>query len=68
MTRGHNIYKRIWTPVIREEPVLEAEDRNKYDDQAVAVMKDGQVVWHVPRSIGKLLVHVNVERCHDPRW
>ena len=29
MIRGHHIYKFIWTPIIRKELVLEAQDNNK---------------------------------------
>ena len=46
--RGHHIYKSIWTPIIGEELVLEAQDDNKHDKHAVGVMKDGCVVGHVP--------------------
>ena len=46
--RGHHIYKSVWTPFIGEELVVEAEDGNEHDKNAVAVMKDGCVVRHVP--------------------
>ena len=32
-------YKSIWTPIIGEGFILEAQDDNKHDKQAVAVMK-----------------------------
>lgn len=40
--------------VIGEELVVIAEDDNEHDDYAVAVIKDGCVVGHVPRSISKV--------------
>ena len=52
--RGQHIYKSIWTPIIGEELVLEAQDDNEHDKHAVAVMKDGCVVGHVPRSISQV--------------
>ena len=44
--RGHHIYKRLWTLVIGEELVLEAQDGIKHDDHAIAAtgMKDGYFV------------------------
>ena len=44
------MYMSVWIPFIGEELVVEAQDGNKYDKHAVAVMKDrGCVVGHVPR-------------------
>ena len=52
---GHHIYKCIWTLVIIEQLVLETQDRNKYDDHAVAEMKDdGYVVRHIFHSISSV--------------
>ena len=49
--RGHHIYKSVWIPFIGEELVVEAEDSNKH---AVAVMKDGCVVGHVPHCVSRV--------------
>ena len=40
----------------------ETEDGNKHDEHTVVVMKNGQVVSHVPRSISKVswLIKVSV--------
>ena len=46
--RGHHVYKTVWTPFIGQELSLKAEDGNAH---AVAVMKDGSVVGHIPRSL-----------------
>ena len=54
VVRGHHIYKRVWTPVVGEELSLKTEDGNLHDKHAVAVIKDRQIVDHVPRSISKV--------------
>ena len=38
--RGHHIYKRIWTPVVGEELLLQRDLTNSYDIFAVGIMKD----------------------------
>ena len=53
--RGHHIFKRIWTPHIGEELVLRAEHGNTVDRFAVAVMKDTNVVGHVPIEYSRVL-------------
>ena len=53
--RDHHIYRSIWTPIIGEKLVFEAQDDNEHDKLAVAVMKDGCIVGHVPRSISQVL-------------
>ena len=52
--RGHHIYKRIWTPSIGEQLSLPAEENNCFDKHAVAVVKDGEVVGHIPRNISRI--------------
>ena len=47
MIRGHHIYKSVWTPIIEEQLVLEAQDDNEYSKYAIGVMKNGCVVKHV---------------------
>ena len=54
MIRGHHIYKSTWTPFIWEELVVKAEAGNEHDEHAVAVMKDGCVIGHVPRCISRV--------------
>ena len=48
VVRGHHIYKTYWMPVVGEELTLEMEDDNEHDEHAVAVMKDGYIVGHMP--------------------
>ena len=49
IVRGHHVYKAIWTPVIGEELEVRTEDDNEHDQHAVAVVKDGVVIGHMPR-------------------
>ena len=54
VVRGHHVYKAVWTPVIGELLSLRAEDNNEHDDHAVAVVKGGDVVGHVPWAISRV--------------
>ena len=54
VVRGHHIYKASWTPNIGEELSVKREDDNQHDNHAVAVMKNGKIVGHVPRSISRV--------------
>ena len=45
---GHHEYYRSWTTVTGELFPLEQEVSNDYDPFAVAIWKDGEVVWDVP--------------------
>ena len=55
VVRGHHVYKCVWTPVNGEELCVVPEDNNNHDPRAVAVMKDGQIVGHVPRELSRIL-------------
>ena len=52
--RGHHVYKDTRTPYIGEELMLDCEHTNQFDRHAVAVMKRGEIVGHMPRAIAKL--------------
>ena len=52
--RWHHVYKSVWTPELGEELSLVTEDGNEYDKYAVAVIKDGDVVGHMPRSLSRV--------------
>ena len=54
VVRGHHIYRKSWAPVIGEVLPVEREEDNQHDDYAVAVMKNGDIVGHVPRSISRV--------------
>ena len=59
--RGHHIYKFTWTPFIGEELILQPEGNNEHDKHAVAVMKDGIVMGHVPRSVSRVSWFFNLK-------
>ena len=51
VVRGHNVYKHVWAPVTGEELTVLPEESNIHDSHAVAVMKDDEIVGHVPREL-----------------
>ena len=51
VVRGHHVYKAVWIPALREELIVKAEDGNAHDEHAMAVVKEGNVVSHMPRSL-----------------
>ncbi len=50
---GYYNYRHRWTPYIDEVLNCEHEEDNNYDEYAIAVMKDGMIVGHVPKTISK---------------
>ena len=53
VVRGHHVYKETWTPYVSEELIASCEDTNVYDRHAVAILKNGEVVGHMPRTIAR---------------
>lgn len=51
MVRG---YQEIWDAALGEQIQCEAETGNEHDLYAVAVLKSGVVVGHVPRKISSV--------------
>ena len=51
--RGHHVYKENWTPSISEELTINVEEENLFDRHAVAVLKNGEIVGHMPRTISR---------------
>ena len=49
--RGYHAYKDIWEPFVGETPLLKREPTNVKYRSAVAVMKETEVVGHVPYNI-----------------
>lgn len=52
--RGFHIYKDGWEPEIGEQLVTERETNNEMDKHAVAVLKNGHIVGHLPREKAKI--------------
>ena len=55
--RGYHAYKEIWTPEVGEMLLLRCEPDNIKDKSAVAVMKETDIVGHVPYNISSMLSH-----------
>ena len=53
--RGYHAYMDIWTPVDGEMLRLIPEPTNSVDGNAVAVMKEGRVVGHVPFNLSPII-------------
>ena len=50
---GHHVYKAMWSPYVGEELLVECKINNIQDDFAVAIMKNGMIIGHVPQeSVG----------------
>ena len=43
-----------WTPTIEEELPVERENGNQHDDHAVAVIRNDDIVGHVPHSFSRV--------------
>ena len=59
--RGHHVYKIVWTPYIDEGLCLEVEDGNEKVRHAVAIVKNGMIVGHMPRVLA-ICNHRSVEK------
>ena len=53
--RGYHDYISSWSPFIGEELVLRGQPNNEHDLYAVAVVNNGEVVGHIPRTISKVV-------------
>ena len=51
VVREHHIYEKVWAPRTGEELLVEKEPGNSQDRPAVAVVKDGIIVGHVPQEL-----------------
>ena len=52
--RGHHVYKETWTLYISEELTTNVEEENLFDRHAITVLKNGEIVGHMPRKIAQL--------------
>ena len=55
--RGYHDYLNIWSPQIGEILEVKEEPNNTHDTKAVAVMKDEEVVGHLPKSISGIVFY-----------
>ena len=58
---GYHVYKTIWTHFLTETLSVETED-NQYDKYAVAALKAGMIVGHVPQSMSKVSFFFSMPR------
>ena len=56
MVRVHHVYKLVWSPVQKEQLILE-EPANPHNEFSVAVIKDSQVVDHILKIIHRSASH-----------
>ena len=52
--RGHHIYKRIWIPTVTEILSVNFDPANRHNRFAIAVLKAGAIVGHVPREFSRI--------------
>ena len=62
--RGYHAYKEDWAPTTGEELVLRRELENDKDHYAVAVVKDGEIVGHVPYNLSRTVSHFLRRTCN----
>ena len=53
--RGYHAYMDIWTPVENELLRLIPEPTNSVDRKAVAVLKEDQIVGHIPFNLSPII-------------
>ena len=51
--RGHHVYCQEWTPAVGEVLALKRQPDNSHDKFAVAVIKNGRIVGHIPKSMSR---------------
>ena len=60
--RGHHAYKDYWEIKIWEVLKLQREPTNQQDRGAIAIIKDGHVVGHIPKGIASTKLGVGIIR------
>ena len=53
LATGHHVFKEKWSPVLGEVVLCEREPNNQHDRYAVALLRNGEVVGHIPRNQSK---------------
>ena len=57
-----HVYKSLWQPVVEEMLILRKEPTYEKGSLAVSVLKEGQLVGHVPWNLAPLLFFF-LDRC-----
>ena len=75
-SRGHHVYKEIWTPFVGKELTLNQENRNSHDRYAITVEKENNMIFgRVPKDLkssgyswrGKGLEVPCMYKCHGSK-
>ena len=53
--RGYHVYKVVWKPTIGEKLEADQELGNEADKFAVKVVKNNEIVGHLPRQYSRIL-------------
>ena len=53
--RGYHVYKVVWKPTIGEKLQADQELDNEVDKFAVKVVKNNEIVGHLPREYSRIL-------------
>ena len=53
--RGYHVYKVVWKPTIGEKLQADQELGNEADKFAVTVVKNNEIVGHLPRKYSQTL-------------
>lgn len=52
--RGYHVYKSVWDANVGEILQCKRERQNSEDKYAVAVLKSGMIVGHLPRKVSRI--------------
>ena len=52
--RGYHVYKDVWAATVGEVLACRREPSNASDRYAIAVLKRGSIIGHLPRKISKV--------------
>ncbi len=55
--RGHHAYIDVWTPSIGESLLVKKESTNTKVPRAVAILKEDDIVGHVPQNLAHRFFH-----------
>ena len=50
---GYHVYRDVWSPQENEILDCSLESTNRHDPNAVAILKNGLIVGHVPRTLAR---------------
>ena len=57
---GYHIYRHFWEAAVGETLICKREPTNHNDRNAVAVIKAGMIVGHLPKKISRVCTRINV--------